>query len=98
MEIENVLKAGFKKFLKLDLKIEWNDFDGLRLFPNSGPQCRCCELYRTIDPLARQDSDEEEMANGGPGGSIPVQKNKASGLEKNTGLSQWSRYSKLHLQ
>ena len=35
------------------------------------------------------------MANGGPGGSIHVQKNKASGLEKNTGLSQWSRYSKI---
>ena len=35
-----------------------------------------------LDPLARQDSDEEEMCNGGQGGSIPVQKNKASGPGK----------------
>ncbi len=35
-----------------------------------------------LDPLPRQDSDEEEMCDGGPGGSIHVQKNKASGPGK----------------
>ena len=36
-----------------------------------------------LDPVARQDSDEEEMCgDGGQGGSIPVQKNKASGPGK----------------
>ena len=35
-----------------------------------------------LDPLARQDSDEGEMCDGGTGSSIPVQKNKASGPGK----------------
>ena len=59
------------------------------------PNAVAASCIGQLDPLARQDSDEEEMRDGGPGGSIPVQKNKASGLKKNTGLSQWSRYSKI---
>ncbi len=43
------------------------------------PNAVAASCIGQLDPLARQDSDEEEMRDGGPGGSIPVQKNKASG-------------------
>ena len=45
----------------------------------TAPNAVAASSIGQLDPLARQDSDEQEMADGGPGGSIPVQKNKASG-------------------
>ena len=61
-------------FLKLDLKIEWhNDLDGLRLSPMPAA---------AASSIGHLDSDEEDMCDGGQGGSIPVQTNKASGPGK----------------
>ena len=45
----------------------------------TAPNAVAASSIGQLDPLTRQDSDEQEMADGGPGGSIPVQKNKASG-------------------
>ena len=48
----------------------------------TAPNAVAASSIGQLDPLTRQDSDEDEMADGGPGGSIPVQKNKASGPGK----------------